>query len=111
MQVKSGMEQKYQALIEISRQSVYNQALLRYMERWADLMESEFSVGSSLPDIAEDTSRRANTESITKYQHEQAVEMLAKYWSHGDVLLEWHEQHESHFGPGPYDGTPACLKM
>ena len=39
MKIKPGMEQEYQAFQKANSTNGYDRAVVRYVERWADLME------------------------------------------------------------------------
>lgn len=68
----------------------YGAAAIRYMERWADLMEQRLATGAKLEDIANKTSDQANTEGITGFMYGCAVSILTKVWIHGEQLRRWH---------------------
>lgn len=73
-----------------SNQDAYGSAVIRYAERWADLMETRMAEGADLEAIAEETSREANTEGITGFMYGAAVSVLASSWEHGEDLRIWH---------------------
>lgn len=68
----------------------YGSGVVRYAERWADAMEGELTKGAALADVAESTSRSADTEGITGYMYGCAVGILAQVWEHGEALRRWH---------------------
>ena len=68
----------------------YGSAVIRYAERWADMMEAAVDAGAKLEDIAESTSREADTEGITGFMYGAAVWSLAEAWQHGEQLRRWH---------------------
>lgn len=68
----------------------YGAAIMRYAERWADLMEKEMAQGKKLVDIAKSTSHAADAEGITGFMYGAAVSTLSQVWEHGDELRRWH---------------------
>jgi len=88
----------------------YCKAALRYLENWAELMESEIKKGKKLEDIAEKTSNIADTEGITGFQYGWAVSILAEIWEYGEQLRKWHN---SKYGQPDSKGTinPAVLNI
>lgn len=70
----------------------YGSCIIRYAERWADMMEAEIDKGAKLEDIAERLSHEADTEGITGYMYGAAVHVLATSWEHGEELRVWHNK-------------------
>lgn len=68
----------------------YGACVVRYAERWADLMETEMASGAKLEDIAKETSHTADTEGITGFMYGAAVSILSGVWQHGEALRRWH---------------------
>lgn len=68
----------------------YGAGILRYAERWADMMEKRIAEGQALEEIAKATSHEADTEGITGFMYGAAVATLADVWEHGEVLRRWH---------------------
>ena len=68
----------------------YGEAVNRYAETWANLMEAEIAVGKTVADVAEQTSHNADTEGITGFMYGCAVSILAAVWEHGEELRQWH---------------------
>ena len=68
----------------------YGAAVIRYAERWADMMEQRLADGEKLADIADETSHAADTEGITGFMYGAAVSVLAGVWEHGEKLRRWH---------------------
>jgi hypothetical protein len=73
-----------------SNQDPYGRAVIRYAERWGDLMEAKMAEGAELEDVAKDASHEADTEGITGYMYGASVSVLATSWEHGDRLRRWH---------------------
>lgn len=73
-----------------SNDDPYGSCVIRYAERWANLMEEELVKGEKLVDIAEKTSHKADLEGITGFMYGAAVSMLSKVWEHGETLRQWH---------------------
>lgn len=87
----------------------YGSACVRYAEKWARLMQSEIAAGKNLEDVADDTSRRADTEGITGFMFGAAVAMLTGAWKHGEALRKWHNGNYGHDGDGVVN--PAVLTI
>lgn len=68
----------------------YGNAIIRYTERWADLMEEHLAKGENLGDVAKETSHKADMEGITGFMYGAAVSMLSQVWEHGEALRQWH---------------------
>lgn len=111
MIIKHGLDAEYQQFLEVNSRDGYSLAAVQFMVRWADLMEAEMASGAALPDIAEHTSRRADTDLITGFQYGCAVSGLAKFWVHGDELRQWHNQQHSYDGPGTVNPASFTIMM
>lgn len=85
----------------------YGSEIFRFAEAWADLMEQEIALGKQIPDIAEETSKKADTSGITGYMYGAAVNVLALCWEHGEPLRKWHNHEYGHDGAGVVN--PAIL--
>ncbi len=68
----------------------YGHRVMTYAEDWANFMERELARGAKLEDIAEATSREADTDGITGFMYGAAVSTLAAVWEHGEALRRWH---------------------
>ena len=68
----------------------YGAGILRFAERWANLMEEYIEKGVSLEDCVKEASRKADTEGITGSMYGYAVSILADVWEYGEELREWH---------------------
>lgn len=68
----------------------YGSGVIRFAERWADLMEQRMAEGATLTDIAKKASHDADTEGVTGFMYGCAVSILAKVWEHGEDLRRWH---------------------
>ena len=68
----------------------YSEAVLRYAEIWARLMEGRISHGDTVAGCAEEASHLADQEGITGFQYGCAVAILSKCWKHGEELRLWH---------------------
>lgn len=71
-------------------QDFYGAGIIRYAERWANLMEAKMDAGAKLEDIAEAASHEADTDGITGFMYGAAVSTLAPTWIHGEALRKWH---------------------
>lgn len=68
----------------------YGSGVIRFVEKWTELMETELAQGQKLEDIAERTSNQADEEGITGYMYGAAVSIIGQVWEHGDALRRWH---------------------
>lgn len=82
---QSGWEKTKQA-----NRGPYGARCVSYAEDWANLMEIEMEKGKKLSEIAEQTSRIADTDGITGFMYGAAVSMLSWAWEHGEELRRWH---------------------
>jgi hypothetical protein len=73
-----------------NNQDPYGSGIIRYAEKWADLMEAEMDQGHSIKDVAKDTSHTADEEGITGFMYGAAVSILSHAWEHGEELRQWH---------------------
>ena len=88
----------------------YGRRVYTYAAAWAALMEEEIAKGRSVSEVADDTSRRADTDGISGYMHAAAVHVLSQTWVHGMDLRRWHNRE---CGSDRMDGTvnPAILTV
>lgn len=82
MKVLSGRTEEYDGLKKELCSEPYGAAIVRYAERWADLMEKDFS-GGNIRSLSEETSWKAGRAGITRTMHGRAAEILIKFWQHG----------------------------
>lgn len=68
----------------------YGACVIRYAQRWAELMEVQIEAGKVVKEIAKQTSHEANTEGITGFMYGAAVRVLSECWRHGEDLRQWH---------------------
>lgn len=68
----------------------YGAGVIRFSQRWAELMEECISNGKQVAEVAQSTSHEADTEGITGFMYGCAVSILSKYWTHGEELRQWH---------------------
>jgi hypothetical protein len=88
--MKISNEQAWNEWVEANTDSYYGAGVIRYAERWAELIESELADGKTLEAVADRTSHEADTEGITGFMYGAAVAVLASSWEHGDQLRRWH---------------------
>lgn len=70
----------------------YGNAVIRFAEAWANVMEREMAAGRMLHDVAHAASREADTEGITGFMYGAAVCVLSDCWTHGEALRRWHNK-------------------
>ena len=88
IQIKPGLEADYKAYVE-KNQDFYGKGVVDYGKDWALLMEEQIVVGSTVAEIAKETSHTADTQGITGFMYGCAVSALAHYWVHGEELRRW----------------------
>lgn len=88
----------------------YGSAVIRYAERWANMMEEEMEAGKSLIEIADSTSHKADTEGITGFMYGCAVDILSQVWEHGDELRRWHNKEYGYSGDGVVNPAIITIK-
>lgn len=105
--LKAGMETEYQELKDKNFQDFYTGGIIRYAERWSQMMEQEIKDGVSVAEAAERTNHSADTDGITGFMYGQAVNLLCHYWEYGEELRQWHNQMFGYSGEGVVN--PAIL--
>ena len=88
----------------------YGSGVVRYAERWANMMEQEMESGKSLIEIANATSHKADTEGITGYMYGCAVSILSKVWEYGEELRKWHNKEYGYEGDGTVNPAIITIK-
>ena len=111
MKLNPGTELEFEQYQKVNEDDFYSRAVVQYAKRWADLMETEMEAGASLPEIAERTSRQADTDGITGFEHGCAVGALAHFWVHGEELRQWHNHQHSYDGPGTVNPASFTIMM
>lgn len=85
----------------------YEKDCFIYAENWAALMQIELVNGKKLTDIYKITSFEADTEGITGYMYDMAVNILSQFWKHGEELRKLHNKEYGKEGDGVVN--PALL--
>jgi hypothetical protein len=109
MKIKAGLEADFATAEENNSKDGYSACGFRYLNVWALLMEAKMAEGHALKDIAEATSREADTEGITGFMYACAVSTLAHFWEHGEELRKWHNKEYGYEGGGTVN--PAILTV
>lgn len=107
--VKEGTEQACYEFIRNNRHDQHSSSVLRYMNRWAAMMETEIAGGATIAEAAERTNHTADTEGITGFMYGHAVRGLCNYWQHGEELRQWHNQQYGYNGDGLIN--PAIIRI
>lgn len=107
--VKEGTEQECYEFIRNNRHDGYSAGVLRYMNRWASMMETEMAGGATVAEAAERTNHTADTEGITGFMYGCAVRGLCNYWQYGEDLRQWHNQQYGYNGDGLIN--PAIIRI
>lgn len=82
-------EDKWKHIVEVNDDD-YGKATVDYAEAWANLMEKEMTKGKKLEEVANQTSKDADTEGITGFMYGCAVGILSQVWVYGEQLRQWH---------------------
>lgn len=82
----------WQATIDTNKDEPYGEAVIRYAETWARLMQYEMSLGRSLFEVAEYASYQADVEGLTGAMVGCAGSILSHCWIHGKDLRRWHNK-------------------
>lgn len=98
--IKEGTEQSCHEFFRMNRHDNYSAGVLRYMNRWATMMETEIAGGATVAEAAQRTTHTADTEGITGFMYGCAVRGLCDYWQHGEELRQWHNQQYGYSGDG-----------
>ncbi len=109
MKIKEGLEQEYAAFREQNTKDGYSAGVIRYAERWCDMMEQEMDKGDSVAEAAASTEHTADTEGITGFMYGCAVRSLCQFWEHGEDLRSWHNQQYGYNGDGVVN--PAIIHI
>jgi hypothetical protein len=73
-----------------NNKDAYGSGVIRYCERWANMMEERIGDGEKIETFAKQTSHDADTEGITGFMYGCAVSILSQVWEHGEELRRWH---------------------
>lgn len=73
------------------------------------LWNPELLRGDKIVDIADSTSREADTEGITGFMYGCAVNVLSQLWEYGEELRKWHNKEYNYEGDGVVN--PAILTI
>lgn len=109
MKIKNGKEKDYEEFVKVNSSDGYSYAVVKYMNKWAELMESKIDAGEQLENIANKTSHEADTEGITGFMYGCAVNALSQFWEYGDKLRKWHNKQYNYNGDGTVN--PAILTV
>lgn len=109
MKVKVGKEKDFENFVEINSKDAYSYGVVKFMKRWADLMEKEIKKGAKVADIAKRTADEADTEGITGYMYGCAVSALSNFWEYGEELRVCHNKQYNHEGDGVVN--PAIITV
>ena len=82
-------QKEYEQWKEV-QEDAYEKRIFEYAEIWATSMEEAMKSGYRVEDIADELSKKADTDGITGFMYNIAVQILSKHWIHGDALRRWH---------------------
>ena len=89
MKIRPECQKEYNDFCKVNRNDIYSLAILQYMERWADLMETELDKGVPFAEAAQQTMHQADTETITGAQYGCAVHGLELFCIEWFLLRVW----------------------
>lgn len=114
MKIKPGLEEEYRKYVE-ANQDPYGGEVVKFGERWADLMEKAMDEPPSLKyvdkSIEEVTSHEADTEGITGFMYGAAAAALSHFWIHGDQFKRWHNAKQGGTGDEESVINPAIITI
>lgn len=70
----------------------YGNAVIKYAETWARLLEVRIANGENLQEIADECSHIADIDGITGFMYGCAVSILSSVWIYGEELKEWNNK-------------------
>lgn len=82
-------KEAYQSWLD-NNQDGYGNAIFRYAENWARIMQAKMENGATLDECADEASNIADVEGITGFMLGGAVSVLALCWEYGEELRQWH---------------------
>ena len=100
MKIRKGMEEAFDLFVRENRRDSYTNTIVEYMQRWADMMEEETAKGKTIPDMAGETSHRADDGNLSGFMFGIAVHALAEFWEYGEELRVWHNSRHGYHGDG-----------
>lgn len=68
----------------------YGRGILKFSQRWAELMEKQLDEGKTFEQMARLCERAADTDGITGFMYGCAVGFLSDVWEYGEELRRWH---------------------
>src|SRR5437867_1120933 len=97
MKIKPGLEKEYAEYVKMNSGDDYSKGVVDYTERWVILLEEAIgqqtisnTIEHTIRSRAKDASHEADTDGITGFMYGCAVQAIAKFWEHGEVLRRWH---------------------
>jgi len=90
MKLKPNKEEAYKNYKKVNESDAYSNRVVTYGEDWANLTEARINAGEQLIDVIEETSRQADTDGITGFMYNCAVQALCEFWAYGEDLRVWH---------------------
>ena len=96
MQIKEGMEERYQRFLAVNNQNAYGRAGVKLVQVWGGMMEKVMEHGLTVADAAEITSDAADLAvGASGTLHAAGCVVLQRYWAHGGELKAWAEQKQA----------------
>lgn len=92
MKIRNGKEKEYREFIEINSNDPYSYGIVKFMQRFAELLENKINQSDPqliINEYAEEIVREADTEGITGFMYNCAIGALVKYWEYGNELSHW----------------------
>lgn len=76
---------------ELAKKNLENKEVFEYVQKWGNAMQIALREGFTIPQAAEQTSWiHLSLGYLQSNFFDTAVQLMSKYWKHGDVIQEWH---------------------
>lgn len=93
MQIREGMEQRYERFVAVNSRDAYERAGVKLVQVWGGMMEKVMEHGFTVAQAAEITSDAADLAvGASGSLHVAGCAALQRYWAHGDELKAWQDQ-------------------
>ena len=96
----SHSQKVWEKMVKENSRDPYGICIVTYARRWAKLMQTLIEDGSSLEEVAEQSSYDADLEGVTCFMYSQALSSLCKSWKYGEELRQWHNKEYGYAGEG-----------
>lgn len=91
MKIKTGLENACAELRANNAKDAVGLGIINYAERWCNMMEERIANGESVTQAAAETEYAADTELISGTMFGYSLNVLCRFWEHGEELREWYD--------------------